>query len=226
MNSWKEFFALEKEKEYYKKLHDFVEKEYATKNIYPPYPLILNAFKLTPLNETKVVLIGQDPYYRKGQAMGLSFSVPKNIEVPPSLVNIFKEIANEYHAHIVQDGDLTYLAKQGVLLLNASLTVEEGKPMSHAHVGYEELLSNVLRVLNEHPTPKVFLLWGGYARGLKKMISNPIHLILESPHPSPLSAYQGFFGNNHFIKTNEFLKANHMEEICWIKKDYEEKMKK
>lgn len=226
MMFWKDFFEQEKQRDYYKKLHAFVEQEYKTKTIFPPYSLILNAFRLTPFEKTKVIIIGQDPYYRKGQAMGLCFSVPPGVDVPPSLVNIFKEIAMEYKENIVQDGDLTYLAEQGVLLLNASLTVEEGKPMSHSSIGYDQLLSHVLYELNKDSRPKVFLLWGGFAKKLKDQITNPCHLILESAHPSPLSAYQGFFGNNHFQKTNAFLKSHGREEIEWIKKHYFEKKKK
>jgi len=217
--TWKEFFNEERQKPYYISLHEKVMSEYNRYIIYPPYPLILNAFKLTPFDQVKVIIIGQDPYHNPNQAMGLCFSVPEGVEPPPSLVNIFKEIGNEYHTNIKQNGDLTYLAKQGVLLLNAILTVRKNQPSSHKDYGYEKLLENVIRKLDEDNSPKVFLLWGNFARSLVKFIHNPVHLILQSSHPSPLSAYNGFFGNNHFIKTNEFLKSHNLQIIDWIKKD-------
>lgn len=217
--TWKEFFNEERIKPYYISLHEKVMDEYKRYIIYPPYPLILNAFKLTPFDQVKVIIIGQDPYHNPNQAMGLCFSVPEGVEPPPSLVNIFKEIGNEYHTSIKQNGDLTYLAKQGVLLLNAILTVRKNQPSSHKDYGYEKLLENVIRKLDKDNSPKVFLLWGNFARSLVKFIHNPTHLILQSSHPSPLSAYNGFFGNNHFIKTNEFLESHNLKIINWIKKD-------
>ena len=222
MKTWDEFFKKEKELDYFQKLIAFIDQEYKTKIIYPPYQLIFKAFELTPLEETKVVIIGQDPYYNEGEAMGLSFSVPKDIKVPKSLKNIFQELSYEYGEEVIQDGDLTYLAKQGVLLLNASLTVERKRPMSHSKVGYEILLSHILKELDESDNPIVFMLWGNYARSLKEKIHNKKHLVLESPHPSPLSAYHGFFHNNHFKTANEFLKENNRKEICWIKKYYKD----
>lgn len=220
METWNEFFAKERDLPYYQKMHEKVMQEYKDRVIYPPYHDILNAFKLTPLKSTNAIIIGQDPYHEKGQAMGLAFSVPKDKELPPSLKNIYQEIGNEYHQEVNQDGDLTYLAKQGVLLLNRTLTVREHQANSHQDYGYDILLMHVMEVLNKEESPKVFLLWGSFAISLRKYITNPKHLILTSPHPSPLSAYRGFFGNNHFIKANEFLRKNNLPEIKWIKKDY------
>ena len=214
---WKDFLNKEKELEYYKILHEKVMEEYQKYTVYPPYHLIYNAFKLTPFDQVKVVIVGQDPYHEFNQATGLAFSVNKGVALPPSLQNIYKELENEYNVKINQDGDLSYLAKQGVLLLNRTLTVREHEANSHQSFGYDILLNHVIEALNKDDKPKVFILWGSFARSLKSMITNPNHLILESSHPSPLSAYRGFFGNNHFIKTNEFLKSHNLEEIRWIK---------
>ena len=219
MYTWKDFFEQEKQKEYYINLHNRVMEEYQKETVYPPYNLIYNAFKMTPFNEVKVVLIGQDPYHNPGQAMGLSFSVPEGFPLPPSLKNIYKEIENEYMVEVNQSGDLTYLAKQGVLLLNSLLTVRKNSPLSHQGYGYETLIENVLKRLNESDNPIVFLVWGNSAKKLMKHVNNPKHLILHSAHPSPLSAYQGFFGNNHFKLTNEFLEKNGLTPIDWIKKE-------
>ncbi len=216
--TWKQFFDEERNKPYYKQLHEKVMSEYQQYIVYPPYNLILNAFKLTPFNRVKVVLIGQDPYHNPYQAMGLSFSVPEGVPLPPSLINIYKEIENEYHVKLNQSGDLTYLAQQGVLLLNAILTVRKNQPSSHKDYGYDKLLENVITLLDNDNSPKVFLLWGNFAKSLTKYIHNKNHLILTSAHPSPLSAYNGFFGNNHFIKCNEFLISHNLEPINWIKK--------
>ncbi len=214
---WKDFLNKEKELDYYKSLHEKVMEEYQKYTVYPPYHLIYNAFKLTPFDQVKVVIVGQDPYHEFNQATGLAFSVNKGVALPPSLQNIYKELENEYNVKINQDGDLSYLAKQGVLLLNRTLTVREHEANSHQSFGYDTLLNHVIEALNKDDKPKVFILWGSFARSLKSMITNPNHLILESSHPSPLSAYRGFFGNNHFIKTNEFLKSHNLEEIRWIK---------
>ena len=214
---WKDFLNKEKELDYYKSLHEKVMEEYQKYTVYPPYHLIYNAFKLTPFDQVKVVIVGQDPYHEFNQATGLAFSVNKGVALPPSLQNIYKELENEYNVKINQDGDLSYLAKQGVLLLNRTLTVREHEANSHQSFGYDILLNHVIEALNKDDKPKVFILWGSFARSLKSMITNPNHLILESSHPSPLSAYRGFFGNNHFIKTNEFLKSHNLEEIHWIK---------
>ncbi len=217
--SWDEFFNNEKQKDYFKSLESFIDKEYKNKIIYPPKELIFNAFNLCPLDKVKVVIVGQDPYHEKGQAMGLSFSVPSNIKIPPSLVNIFKEIEEEYNTIIFnKSGDLTYLATQGVLLLNSILTVEEGKPLSHNNNEYSELYQNILKELNEQNRPIAFMLWGSKAiRISNKILNNPEHLVLTANHPSPLSANRGgWFGCNHFKLCNEFLNKNGIEEINWF----------
>ena len=217
--NWKDFFLETQNKQYSERLHSFLDKEYSTHTCFPPRKLLFNAFKLTPLSEVKVVIIGQDPYHEIGQAMGLSFSVPRGIKVPPSLINIYKEIENEYQTVVDKtSGDLTYLAKQGVLLLNSILSVRESQPMSHDIPEYEAFFQDVLSVLDKQNHPIVFLLWGSSARKLKKFLHNPSHLILESAHPSPLAANRGgWFGNNHFKKTNEYLLKNGVKPIDWIK---------
>lgn len=217
--TWKEVFAQIKEKEYSKKLNAFLDEEYKNHVIYPPRKLMFNAFECTPLEEVKVVIFGQDPYHEKGQAMGLSFSVPDNIKTPPSLINIYKEIENEYNTVIYnKGGDLTYLAKQGVLLLNTILTVREHQPMSHNIKEYEEFNKDIISVLNCLNQPIVFLLWGGPAKRLKKYLTNKNHLVLEATHPSPLGANQGgWFNSGIFVKTNEFLVKNGVKPIDWIK---------
>lgn len=217
MFTWNEFFIEESKKEYYQNLMSFVDDEYNMKKIYPPRELIFSAFNLTPFNEVKVIIVGQDPYHNPNQAMGLAFSVPFGVKLPPSLYNIYREIENEFNCIMPNNGDLTYLAKQGVLLINSILTVEENKPLSHANKGYEILLSNVIKLLNDDNNPKVFILWGNSAKKLQKLITNPCHLVLTSAHPSPLSAYNGFFNNNHFIKTNDFLLDNNLSPINWVK---------
>lgn len=217
MNTWKEFFIEIKNKDYSVNLHKFLEKEYKEHICYPPRKLLFNAFDYTDLKDVKVVIVGQDPYHEEGQAMGMSFSVPDGISVPPSLINIYKEIEKEYGYKMnYSNGDLTYLANQGVLLLNAILSVRAHLPLSHDIKEYKLFLSDVLSTLNKQDRPIVFLLWGGSARKLKSELNNPNHLILESVHPSPLSANRGgWFGNNHFKITNEFLKKNNLKEINW-----------
>ena len=217
--TWTEFFKSIQNKEYSIRLHQFLDKEYANYICYPPRQLLFNAFKLTPLNKVKVVIIGQDPYHEPGQAMGLSFSVPETVKVPPSLINIYKEIADEYDTTVdMSSGDLTYLAKQGVLLLNSILSVREHLPMSHNIKEYEEFFQDVLDVLDKQNHPIVFMLWGSSARKLKKLLHNPNHLILESVHPSPLSANRGgWFGNNHFVLANQYLAKNHKTPIEWCR---------
>ena len=219
INTWNEFFKQIQDKEYSISLHKFLDREYSSHTCYPPRELLFNAFRLTPLSTVKVVIIGQDPYHEPGQAMGLSFSVPKGIQVPPSLINIYKEIANEYKQKVdFSSGDLTYLAKQGVLLLNSILSVRAHEPMSHNIKEYEEFFNDVLTTLDHQYQPMVFLLWGNSARKFKKFLHNPSHLILESAHPSPLAANRGgWFGNEHFIKTNEYLRKNGVKEINWVK---------
>ena len=217
IKTWNEFFKSIQDKDYSISLHDFLDKQYRDFTCYPPRELLFNAFRLTPLANVKVVIIGQDPYHEPGQAMGLSFSVPKGIQVPPSLVNIYKEIYNEYKTPIdMKNGDLTYLTKQGVLLLNSLLSVRAHEPMSHNISEYEQFFSDVLEVLDHQTTPIVFMLWGGPAKKYKKYLHNPSHLILESVHPSPLAANRGgWFGNGHFVKANEYLRKNGVKEIKW-----------
>ena len=217
--SWTEFFQSIQDKEYCINLHKFLDREYESNICYPPRKLLFNAFKLTPLDKVKVVIIGQDPYHEPGQAMGLSFSVPETVKVPPSLINIYKEIADEYDTTIdMSSGDLTYLAKQGVLLLNSILSVRAHQPMSHNIKEYEMFFNDVLEVLDKQNNPIVFMLWGNSARKLKKLLHNPSHLILESVHPSPLAAnHGGWFKNNHFRLANEYLKKNKVKPVDWIR---------
>ena len=215
--TWSEFFKEIQNEEFCEKLNKFLNKEYQDYTCYPPRELLFNAFKLTPLDKVKVVIVGQDPYHEPGQAMGLSFSVPKGIKVPPSLVNIYKEIASEYDCKMdFSSGDLTYLAKQGVLLLNSILSVRAHQALSHNNEEYRMFLARVLEILDQQRQPIVFLLWGGPARKLKGYLHNPSHLILECIHPSPLAAnHGGWFGNGHFKKTNEYLRKNGIKEIKW-----------
>lgn len=216
--TWNEFFKKLQNEEFCLKLNDFLNKEYRDYTCYPPRELLFNAFRLTPLDKVKVVIVGQDPYHEPGQAMGLSFSVPKGIKVPPSLVNIYKEIAQEYNAKMdFSSGDLTYLAKQGVLLLNSILSVRAHQAMSHNTNEYKMFLARVLEILDKQTTPIVFLLWGGPARKLKGYLHNPSHLILECIHPSPLAAnHGGWFGNNHFTEANRYLREHGLSEINWL----------
>ena len=215
--TWNEFFKDMQSEEFCAKLNEFLNKEYRDYTCYPPRELLFNAFRLTPLDKVKVVIIGQDPYHEPGQAMGLSFSVPQGIKVPPSLVNIYKEIAQEYDCKMnFSSGDLTYLAKQGVLLLNSILSVRAHQALSHNIPEYQMFLAKVLEVLDKQTTPIVFLLWGGPARKLKTFLHNPSHLILECIHPSPLAAnHGGWFGNNHFKLANKYLEENGVEQIKW-----------
>lgn len=218
--SWNEFFAQVGKKDYSDSLNHFLNKEYSTYRIYPKRENMFNAFKFTPLQNVKVVIIGQDPYHEPNQAMGLSFSVPDGVKVPPSLINIYKEISNEYDCDMdFYSGDLTYLAEQGVLLLNAILTVREHEPMSHNRKEYHDFLVDVLTTLDKQYRPMVFMLWGGPSRKLAQYLHNPEHLILESVHPSPLSANRGkWFGNGHFLACNDYLKEHHLKEINWSNK--------
>ena len=215
--SWNEFFKEIQKEDFCESLNKFLNKEYDEYTCYPPRELLFNAFRLTPLDKVRVVIVGQDPYHEPGQAMGLSFSVPKGIKVPPSLVNIYKEIAQEYNCQMnYSSGDLTYLAKQGVLLLNSILSVRAHQPMSHNNEEYKQFLASVLEVLDHQKQPIVFLLWGGPARKLKGYLHNPSHLILECIHPSPLAAnHGGWFGNNHFKLANKYLEDNGAAPIKW-----------
>ena len=215
-NDWDILLKPEFESEWYQKLRQFLITEYRTKTVYPDMYDIFNALKYTPYEAVKCVILGQDPYHGEGQAHGLSFSVRQGIEPPPSLVNIFKEIRDDLGIdNSGKGGDLTKWANQGVLLLNAALTVRAGQANSHQGMGWEQLTDAVIRLLNERRQPMVFLLWGGNARRKASLITNPQHLILQCPHPSPLSAYHGFFGCRHFSKTNAFLEANGMTPIDW-----------
>lgn len=221
VTSWKELFENIKAKDYGRRLFDFIETEYKNHVCYPPKELLFNAFHLTPINEVKVVIVGQDPYHEPNQAMGLCFSVPEGVKVPPSLLNIYKEISIEYNRSIdLTNGDLTYLAKQGILMLNAYLSVRAHEPLSHNIKEYDMFFKDVLENIDQIDRPIVFLLWGGPARKLKKYITNKNRLILEANHPSPLSANRGgWFNNNHFLKTNEYLKANGIKEINWFREN-------
>jgi uracil-DNA glycosylase len=213
---WKDFFNIVKEKPYSKTLHAFLDDEYRRHTCYPPRTLVFNAFNLTPLEEVKVVIIGQDPYHEPQQAMGLAFSVPNGIPLPPSLQNIYKEIDNDLGLKMKGEGDLTYLAKQGVLLLNARLSVRRGIPLSHDVKEYQLFLTDVMELLDRQNQPIVFMLWGNFARSLKKLLQNKNHLILESTHPSPLSANRGGFFNTHqFSRANQYLKDHGLPPIDW-----------
>ena len=214
-NDWDLILTEEFEKDYFKKIMEFVDAEYASKTVYPPYDDIFNAFKLTPFSDVKVVIIGQDPYHEKGQAHGLAFSTPEGRPIPRSLKNIFKEISSEYDCPIPESGCLEKWAKQGVFLLNTVLTVEEGNANSHSDCGWQTFTDKVIESLNEHTMPVVFLLWGKQAEKKKELITSPNHLVLVTSHPSPFSARRGFFGSNHFKMANEFLKENKMDEINW-----------
>ena len=212
---WDEVIGDEFEKEYYLKLREFLKAEYSSQKIYPDMYDIFNALKLTPYNEVKAVILGQDPYHEPNQAHGLSFSVRDGTELPPSLKNIYKELETDVGIKPTTSGDLTPWAKQGVLLLNAVLTVRQGRANSHKGMGWELFTDEVIKKLNERDTPIAFILWGANARSKKALITNPIHGIFESAHPSPLSAYGGFFGSKVFSRVNKFLIENEIPPIDW-----------
>ncbi len=212
-NDWDKLLKTVWESDGFKKFMCEVNKQYKNKICFPKYENIFNALKMTPYENVKAVIIGQDPYHGDGQAHGLSFSVQKGIAKPPSLQNIFKELKDDLGIEISESGDLTKWAKEGVLLLNSILTVEKNKPLSHKDLGWQLLTDHIIKILNQKNTPVVFILWGSFARSKKVLIKNPIHLIIESAHPSPLSAYNGFFGSRPFSKTNNFLKQNKIKEI-------------
>ena len=214
-NDWDLALKEELKEDYFKKIMEFIDWEYNTKTIYPPYGEIFNAFKLTPLSNVKVVILGQDPYHEEGQAHGLAFSTPEGRPIPRSLKNIFKEINAEYDYPIPQSGCLESWANQGVFLLNTVLTVEDGKANSHSKCGWQTFTDNVIRILNNQDQPIVFLLWGKQAEKKKELITNPNHLVLITSHPSPFSARRGFLGCNHFKLTNEYLAKNNIDEINW-----------
>ena len=212
---WQEALKDELKKDYYKQLFEKVNEEYRTRLIFPPANDIFNAFHLTPLKDVKVVILGQDPYHGNNQAHGLCFSVKPEVEIPPSLVNIYKELQDDLGCTIPGHGYLVKWAKQGVLMLNTVLTVRAHQANSHRGIGWEEFTDAAIRVLNTQDRPIVFILWGRPAQMKKAMLNNPKHLILEAPHPSPLSSYRGFFGSRPFSKTNQFLEANGVEPIDW-----------
>ncbi|MBO5099003.1 MAG: uracil-DNA glycosylase [Clostridia bacterium] len=214
-NEWDDLLKDEFKKDYYLKLRSFLKNEYSMQTVYPPMHDIYNAFKYTSYSDVKVVILGQDPYHGKGQAHGLCFSVLKGVAPPPSLVNIYKELNSDTGFEIPNHGELTKWAKEGILLLNTTLTVREASPNSHTGKGWETFTDRVISLLNQREKPIVFLLWGGNARSKKSLITNKQHLILETVHPSPLSAYGGFFGCRHFSKTNSFLVENGIKPIDW-----------
>ena len=214
-NDWAPALREEYKKPYYKDLFLKVNEEYSKYQIFPPADDIFNAFHLTPLKDVKVVILGQDPYHNIGQAHGLSFSVKPGIEAPPSLVNIYNELKEDLGCYIPNHGYLVKWAQQGVLLLNTVLTVRAHQANSHRGIGWEDFTNAVIRILNEQDRPIVFLLWGRPAQNKMSMLNNPNHLILTAPHPSPLSAYRGFFGCKHFSRTNEFLSQHGIAPIDW-----------
>ena len=214
-NDWDDILKDEINKEYFQKLIDFINKEYSTKTIYPKKTEIFKAFRNTSYKDTKVLILGQDPYHEENQAEGLAFSVKIGVQKPPSLNNIFKELNSDLGYAIPKNGSLVSWTREGVLLLNTVLTVEATKAASHKDLGWEKFTDAVISKLNEKDTPIVFILWGSFARSKKKLITNKIHYIVESAHPSPLSAYNGFFGSKPFSKTNNFLKSKGIKEISW-----------
>lgn len=214
-NDWLVPLKAEFGKPYYAKLYKTINEEYRTRVIYPPADDIFNAFAFTPLGEVKVVILGQDPYHGDGQAHGLCFSVKPDVEIPPSLVNIYQELHEDCGCTIPNNGYLTKWAKQGVLMLNTVLTVRAHQANSHHGIGWEEFTDAAIRILNEQDRPIVFILWGRPAQMKKAMLNNPKHFILEAPHPSPLSAYRGFFGSRPFSRTNKFLEQNGLTPIDW-----------
>lgn len=214
-NDWDNELSTVFNGEGFKKFYHIVEHEYATKTIFPPKDYIFNALKLTSYKDVKVVIVGQDPYHGINEAHGLSFSVQKGVKVPPSLKNIYKELYDDLGVKPCDNGDLTRWAKQGVLLLNSVLTVEKDKPASHKNLGWERLTDYIIKLLDNKEDPVVFILWGNFAKSKSSLITNPKHLVITSPHPSPFSARYGFFGSKPFSKTNDFLKKNHLEPINW-----------
>lgn len=213
--SWREHLQQEFDAPYFAQLVAFVRQEYQQGKVYPPGRLIFNAFDQCPFDQVKVVIIGQDPYHEPGQAQGLCFSVPDGVQIPPSLVNIYKEIESDLGVKCPPSGDLTRWARQGVLLLNATLTVREHQAGSHQRQGWEQFTDAVIATLSRERTGLVFLLWGSYAQGKRMLIDTSRHLVLQSPHPSPLSAHRGFFGNHHFSQTNAWLQAHGLTPIQW-----------
>lgn len=214
-NEWDALLADEIKKDYYLRLREFLKQEYSQRRIYPPMNDIFNALRCTSYSDVKAVILGQDPYHGAGQAHGMCFSVRKGTPPPPSLQNIFKELKADIGAEPPPHGELTAWAQQGVLLLNTVLTVREGQANSHRGMGWENFTDRIIELLNEREKPMVFLLWGGNARSKARLVTSPQHLVLQCAHPSPLSAYNGFFGCRHFSKTNEFLEQNGIQPINW-----------
>jgi uracil-DNA glycosylase len=214
--TWEEIFNQERQKEYFKNLQLFLDQEYQNKNIFPPKNKIFNAFDLTPFEQIKVVILGQDPYHGKDQAQGLAFSTPEHIKNPPSMVNILKEIKQEFDCESsCSNGDLTPWAKSGVLLINTILTVEESKPKSHSKKGWEIFTDTIIKTISDYKQNVIFLLWGNPSISKAKLIDKSKHFILTAPHPSPLSAFRGFFGSDCFKQTNEILKTLNKDTIKW-----------
>lgn len=213
--NWQEFFVQEQKQDYFRTLMDFIEREYAKKTIYPPKEDLFSAFALCPYENVKVVILGQDPYHEPNQAHGLAFSVKKGVKIPPSLRNIYKELVDDLQVEMPAHGCLIDWAKQGVFSCNAILSVEKGKAGSHRKKGWEIFTDHVIAALNDAPQPIVFLLWGSFAQSKRTMIDEGKHLVLCAPHPSPLSAYQGFFHSKPFSQANAFLKEHHRGEIDW-----------
>lgn len=214
-NSWDSILADEFNKDYYLKLREFLKEEYRTQTVYPDMHDIFNAFKYTDYNDVKVVILGQDPYHEPMQAQGLSFSVPKGVRIPPSLVNIYKELNDDMGIPVPSHGCLKEWASEGVLLLNAVLTVRKGNAGSHAGKGWEVLTDRVIELLNEREKPMVFILWGAYAQKKAALINERRHCVIKSVHPSPLSAYRGFFGGRYFSRANGFLEIVGQEPVDW-----------
>ena len=214
-NDWDEILKDEFDKAYFKEIIVFLDEAYKNKIIFPPKSEIFNALKLSSYRDTKVLILGQDPYYNPGQANGLAFSVKEGVKIPPSLKNIYKELEADLEIPIADTGSLISWAKQGVLLLNTSLTVEEKKPNSHKNIGWQIFTDAIIKILNEKERPCVFILWGNNAISKERFITNPKHLIIKSSHPSPLSARRGFFGSKVFSRTNQFLNENKEKEINW-----------
>ena len=215
MTTWNEILAEEMQKDYYQELQAFVQKRRAEVRVFPEEKNVFNALELTPFESVKVVILGQDPYHGFGQAHGLSFSVQKGIPLPPSLRNIYKELQEDIGGDFPTEGDLTHWAKQGVLLLNTVLTVEEGNANSHKGKGWETLTNRFIEALNELKHPVIFILWGKPAQDKEKLITNPNHVLLKAPHPSPLSAYRGFFGSKPFSRVNDILMQQGQSPIRW-----------
>jgi len=214
-NKWDEILKEEYNQEYFRKIVAFINKEYKEKEIFPPKQKILRALTLTDYDDVKVVILGQDPYHGTGEANGLAFAVSDGIKLPPSLQNIYKELYDDLNVPIAKVGNLECWAKEGVLLLNAVLTVEKDKAASHKGLGWQNFTDAIIKKLNQKETPVVFILWGNFAKSKKVFITNPKHYVIESSHPSPFSAYYGFFGSKPFSKTNDFLRKNGLKEIDW-----------